>query len=140
MANQAMQQALADLQEMRQHGNQDDVIEAAAHLERVAATYTPFAGCCIACEGFPVAPNDPCGMCGTSSVVHEPHEWRAVDADGPPPCDGHTTFIGINSAGYACCFNAMRDGTCVMETADGAYPQMSDLRNWRLLDRPAPAA
>ena len=66
--------------------------------------------------------------------------WRTVAGDGFPPCDGHTTFIGINSAGYACCFNAMRGGLCVMETAEGNYRQMSDLRDWRLLDRPAHGA
>jgi hypothetical protein len=63
--------------------------------------------------------------------------WRTVQRDGFPSCDGHTTYIGINSAGYACCFNAMRGSLCVMETAEGAYRQMSDLRDWRLLDRPA---
>ena len=66
--------------------------------------------------------------------------WRNVNRDGVPPCDGHTVFIGINSAGYACCFNAMQSGTCVMETAEGAYRQMSDLRDWRLLDRPTRSA
>lgn len=64
-------------------------------------------------------------------------DWKTVESDGFPQCDGHTTFIGINSAGYACCFNAMRGGLCVMETAEGNYRQMSDLRDWRLLDRPA---
>lgn len=63
--------------------------------------------------------------------------WKSVERDGMPPCDGHTTIIGINSAGYACCFNAIHGGLCVMETAEGAYRQMSDLRGWRLLDRPA---
>jgi hypothetical protein len=63
-------------------------------------------------------------------------DWNTVQRDGFPPLDGHTTYIGINSAGYACCFNAMQGGTCVMTTAEGAYPQMSDLRDWRLLDRP----
>jgi hypothetical protein len=64
-------------------------------------------------------------------------DWKTVATDGSPPLDGHTTYIGINSAGYACCFNAMQGGTCVMETAEGRYRQMSDLRDWRLLDRPA---
>lgn len=66
--------------------------------------------------------------------------WKTVAQDGLPPCDGHTTYIGINSAGYACCFTAMRGSLCVMETAEGTYCQMSDLRNWRLLDRPARTA
>jgi hypothetical protein len=64
-------------------------------------------------------------------------DWKTVADEGFPPCDGNTSFIGINSAGYACCFNAVQGGTCVMETAEGAYRQMSDLRDWRLLDRPA---
>lgn len=63
-------------------------------------------------------------------------EWKSVDRDGFPPCDGHTVFIGINSAGYACCFNAIRGGLCVTETPEGNYRQMSDMRDWRLLDRP----
>ncbi len=63
-------------------------------------------------------------------------DWRTVATNGYPPCDGHTTYIGINSAGYACCFNAMHDGLCVMTTAEGSYRHMSDLRDWRLLERP----
>jgi hypothetical protein len=74
-----------------------------------------------------------------AATTKEPVAWHTVQNDGFPACDGHTTYIGINSAGYACCFNAMRAGTCVMETADGTYRQMSDLRDWRLLDRPADA-
>lgn len=62
--------------------------------------------------------------------------WSTVERDGLPPVDGHTVFIGINSAGYACCFNAIWQGQCVMETAEGSYQQMSDLRQWRRLDRP----
>jgi hypothetical protein len=69
--------------------------------------------------------------------LDEVRTWRTVECDGLPACDGHTTYIGINSAGYACCFNAMDGGLCVMETAEGRYRQMSDLRDWRLLDRPA---
>lgn len=65
------------------------------------------------------------------------NEWKTVTADGYPPCDGHTTFIGINSDGYPACFNAMRGGLCIMETAEGKYRQMSELRDWRVLDRPA---
>lgn len=66
--------------------------------------------------------------------------WHTVECNGLPPCNGHTTYIGINSAGYACCFNEIREaGMCFMATAEGAYRQMSDLRDWRLLDRPSPA-
>lgn len=69
--------------------------------------------------------------------VAAPYRWRTVASDGYPACDGHTTYVGINSAGYACCFNEMRNGLCVMSTAEGDYRQMSDLRDWRLLDRAA---
>jgi uncharacterized Zn finger protein (UPF0148 family) len=62
--------------------------------------------------------------------------WHNVARDGFPPCDGHTTYIGINSAGYACCFNVLHHGLCIMRTAEGAYRQMSDLRQWRPLHRP----
>jgi hypothetical protein len=80
---------------------------------------------------------DDAGVLGGAAHIERP--WHTVAIDGNPPCDGHTTFIGINSAGYACCFNAMRGGMCVMETPEGAYRQMSDLRDWRLLDRPSSA-
>jgi Lar family restriction alleviation protein len=70
--------------------------------------------------------------------------WRNVEQDGMPPCDGETVFIGINSAGYPGCFNAMEStsvggNTCFMDTAEDRHPVMSELRWWRALVRPGEA-
>jgi hypothetical protein len=64
--------------------------------------------------------------------------WKTVERDGLPPCNGETVFIGINSAGFAACFNKMNhDGCCLMGSAEANTAQMSCLRDWRVLDRPA---
>jgi hypothetical protein len=64
--------------------------------------------------------------------------WRNVMPDGMPPCDGETTFVGINTAGFACCFNEVtRDGVCSMNGPELSTVQMSGLEWWRVLDRPA---
>jgi hypothetical protein len=63
-------------------------------------------------------------------------KWQHVDIDGQPPCNGETVYVGINSAGYACCFNEMRHGVCVMVSAESYDPHMSELRYWSVLERP----
>jgi len=66
--------------------------------------------------------------------------WRSVAEDGLPPCDGETVFIGVNSAGFAACFNAMNpDGVCLMGGPESCTAQMSELRYWRRLDMPQAA-
>jgi hypothetical protein len=66
-------------------------------------------------------------------------EWCSVERDGIPPCDGETVYVGINSAGFACCFNQARpDGLCLMGSPECSTAQMSELRWWRMLDRPSP--
>jgi hypothetical protein len=63
--------------------------------------------------------------------------WRNVSRDGMPPCDGETVFVGINAAGYACCFNLIdKRGWCVMRSPEARQDQMSALKWWRVLDRP----
>jgi hypothetical protein len=63
--------------------------------------------------------------------------WRTVEGDGLPPIDGETVFIGVNTAGFAACFNMMTpDGACLMGTAESCTCVMSCLRWWRALDRP----
>ena len=68
--------------------------------------------------------------------------WKTVQGNGLPACDGEHVFVGVNSNGFACVFNAMRDDTCLMETPEGSIELMSDLRWWYALDLPglAPAA
>jgi hypothetical protein len=54
-----------------------------------------------------------------------------------PPCDGETVYVGINTAGFACCFNEVtHDGVCSMQGPELSTVQMSGLRWWRVLDRP----
>lgn len=68
-------------------------------------------------------------------------QWKSVLRDGPPPCDGETVFVGINSTGFAACFNAISPlDCCVMNTADDSVAQMSCLKFWRVLDRPCRTA
>jgi hypothetical protein len=63
--------------------------------------------------------------------------WRNV-RDGMPPCDGERVYVGINTAGFAACFNdATPDGVCSMEGPELTTIQMSGLEWWRELDRPA---
>lgn len=67
--------------------------------------------------------------------------WHNVKRDGMPPCDGETVFVGINTAGFACCFNeATPDGVCSMHGPELSTVQMSGLHWWRALDRPDGAA
>jgi hypothetical protein len=64
--------------------------------------------------------------------------WKTVQRDGMPPCDGETVYVGINAAGYACCFNLIdKRGFCVMQSPEDRQDQMSQLYWWRVLDRPA---
>jgi len=63
--------------------------------------------------------------------------WKDVRVDGLPPCDGQTVYVGENSAGYMGCFNMADDHGCWMETPEDDSMIMSDLRYWRVQDRPA---
>jgi hypothetical protein len=63
--------------------------------------------------------------------------WTDVN-DALPPCDGEKVFIGINTAGHACCFNAIESTSvisCFYETAESYECLMSCLEWWRELDR-----
>jgi hypothetical protein len=63
--------------------------------------------------------------------------WKNVARAGMPPCDGETVYVGINEAGYACCFNLIdKRGWCVMRSPEDSQDQMSALRWWRVLHRP----
>lgn len=65
------------------------------------------------------------------------YRWRTVEHDGPPPCDDETVYLGVNTNGFAACFNMMNpDGSCLMGTAECCTCVMSCLRWWRVLDRP----
>jgi len=59
-----------------------------------------------------------------------------------PPCDGRTVFIGENDAGFLGCFNHIDcHGVCWMVTPEDSVSIMSELRAWRIADRPpAPAS
>ncbi len=64
--------------------------------------------------------------------------WRTVARDGMPPCDSETVFTGINTAGFAACFNEVTpDGCCSMQGPELSTVQMSGLCWWQVLDRPA---
>ena len=68
-------------------------------------------------------------------------EWKSVKIHGLPPCDGEKVFVGINSAGYACCFTdtimARRQTvSCLYDTAENSEVMMSDLAMYRELDYP----
>jgi hypothetical protein len=65
--------------------------------------------------------------------------WNNVEHDGLPPCDGTRIFIGINTAGYACCFNDIEESSvvaCHYVTAEESNCLMSSLLWWRELDWP----
>jgi hypothetical protein len=62
--------------------------------------------------------------------------WKNVKTDGFPPCDGETVFVGINTAGYAGCFNSMQFINCLYETAEDCVSVMSDLLWWKVLEMP----
>jgi hypothetical protein len=70
------------------------------------------------------------------------HDWKTVERDGYPRYDQNITYIGINSAGFACCFTIVDvsegDDACWMHTGEEHIRMMTDLRWWRVLDRPAP--
>lgn len=67
--------------------------------------------------------------------------WHSVELDGLPPCDGETVFVGINTAGFAACFNEVaHDRVCSMQGPEICTVQMSGLNWWRVLDRPDFAA
>ena len=54
-----------------------------------------------------------------------------------PACDDERVYIGINSAGYVCCFNALDSrGQCVMESPESSVTQMSELTHWMPLPEP----
>jgi hypothetical protein len=67
-----------------------------------------------------------------------PHAWREVDEHGYPGFRPDVTYVGINSAGYAACFNFADPvkGECWMHTGEEQICLMSDLKWWRVLDRP----
>ena len=64
-------------------------------------------------------------------------QWISVDAQ-KPPTDGCSVYVGINSNGYAACFNLFSNGTCYMNTAEEHECVMSGLSLWRELDSPPP--
>lgn len=71
------------------------------------------------------------------SGVSEAPAWRTVAEHGLPKYQPDVTYIGINSAGYAACFNiADADGSCWSHTGEENICVMSGLRWWRVLDRP----
>jgi hypothetical protein len=63
--------------------------------------------------------------------------WHEVAFDGLPPCDEETVFLGENSAGYLCTFTWVNpNGVCVQGSPEAVTAQFSDLRFWRIADRP----
>lgn len=64
--------------------------------------------------------------------------WKTVERDGVPPCNSETVYVGINTAGFSCCFNEVtQDGVCSMAGPELTTIQMSALRYWRELDLPS---
>lgn len=74
-------------------------------------------------------PSPPEGMAGWTKAAKQ-----------LPPCGDDQDFIGINTAGFAGVFNAVRviDGNtyCLMETAEESVSIMSDLDVWKPFIRP----
>jgi hypothetical protein len=72
------------------------------------------------------------------AVLGARRDWSAVAVHGSPQCDGEQVYIGINSAGFAACFNWINpDGLCVMGGPESSTAQMSELCYWRELDWPS---
>lgn len=64
-------------------------------------------------------------------------QWKTVERDGPPTCDGEAVFVGFNSVGYSGCFNYVdRGGNCWMLSPEQNVCVMGDLRHWQQLDCP----
>lgn len=76
-----------------------------------------------------------------SSAAAQP--WTNVK-DALPRCRDDQEYIGINTAGFAGVFNAVRvvngNTYCLMETAEESVSIMSDLDIWKPFIRPAPPA
>ena len=68
------------------------------------------------------------------------NNWKRVDVDGYPTCDGDTIFIGVNELGFCGCFNQIefkRAGDrCWYETPEENYIIMSYLKFWKLFEYP----
>ena len=69
--------------------------------------------------------------------LDEARAWRTVECDGLPKYQPDVTYIGINSAGFAACFTlADMEGFCWMNTSEENICVMSELAQWRVLNRP----
>lgn len=80
---------------------------------------------------------DVCFAASPPSASKDVVAWRTVEADGQPPCDGETVFVGINTNGFTACFNEVTaTGACCLRGPEQSVCQMSGLRWWRVLDRP----
>jgi hypothetical protein len=70
--------------------------------------------------------------------VRDALPWRNVAVDGMPPCDKMRVFVGINTAGFATCFNWINEhGQCEMGGPELWTVQMSCLKWWCELEYPA---
>lgn len=62
--------------------------------------------------------------------------WNHI-SNADPPTDGETQFVGINSIGFAGCFDHYRNGTCWINTAeDGSIEIFNGLEWWAVLALP----
>ena len=87
---------------------------------------------------------DACPHCGKprgTATATEP-EWTKA-SEKLPPCRDDQLYIGINTAGFAGVFNAVRvvNGTtyCLMEVAEESVSIMSDLSIWKPFNPPTSA-
>ena len=71
-------------------------------------------------------------------------DWKDVESDGYPVCDGEKVLVGVNSAGYCACFNNVIEALpfghnaseCWYESAEQEIFVMSDLKWWKPLELP----
>lgn len=66
--------------------------------------------------------------------------WKNTKTDGMPPCDSETVYVGINSAGYAGCFNSVTsspyEDSCWYDSPEGTALILSGLMYWKVLEMP----
>ena len=69
------------------------------------------------------------------------NDWKILNIDGNPQCNGDTIFIGINEVGFCGCFNQIdiRNNIfrCWYETPEENYYVMSYLKYWKVVEFPS---
>ena len=69
-------------------------------------------------------------------------DWKKLSNDNLPPTDGEAMFVGINTAGFFGCFNALssfdngKTWNASYETAEETIETMGDVEYWCELQPP----